>query len=99
MATAILVSIELPSITETQGYEFNLFADTPAVTVSPLNGNNELNPTAGPTITAANILTVEYSAADFDSGQIYFAELPEHFLVNGSVRRRTPDTQLIFTAP
>lgn len=96
---SILVSIELPSITETQGYEFNLFADTPAVTVSPLNGNSELNPTAGPTITAANILTVEYSAADFDSGQIYFAELPEHFLVNGSVRRRTPDTQLIFTAP
>ena len=96
---AMLVSIELPSITETQGYEFNLFADTPAVTVSPLNGNNELNPTAAPTITAANILTVEYSAADFDSGQIYTAELPEHFLVNGSVRRRTPDTTLDFNAP
>jgi hypothetical protein len=95
----ILVSIELPSITETQGYEFNLFADTPAVAVSPLNGSNELNPTAGPTITAANILTVEYSAADFDSGQIYTAELPEHFLVNGSVRRRTPDTTLDFNAP
>jgi len=96
---AMLVSIELPSITETQGYEFNLFADTPAVTVSPLNGNNELNPTAGPSITADNILTVEYSAADFVSGQIYLAELPEHFMVNGSIRRRTPDTQLIFTAP
>lgn len=95
----MLVSIELPSITETQGYEFNLFADTPAVAVSPLNGSNELNPTAGPTITAANILTVEYSAADFDSGQIYTAELPEHFLVNGSVRRRTPDTTLDFNAP
>ena len=96
---AMLVSIELPSITETQGYEFNLFADTPAVTVSPLNGNNELNPTAAPTITAANILTVEYSAADFESGQIYIAELPKHFMVNGSIRRRTPDTQLIFAAP
>ena len=95
----MLVSIELPSITETQGYEFNLFADTPAVSVSPLNGNNELDPTAGPTKTAANILTVEYSAADFESGQIYIAELPEHFMVNGSIRRRTPDTQLIFAAP
>jgi len=96
---SILVSIELPSITETQGYEFNLFADTPAVTVSSLNSNNGLNPTASPTITAANILTVEYSAADFESGQIYIAELPEHFIVNGSIRRRTPDTQLIFEAP
>jgi len=96
---AMLVSIELPSITETQGYEFNLFADTPAVSVSPLNGNNELDPTAGPTKTAANILTVEYSTADFEPGQIYIAELPEHFMVNGSIRRRTPDTQLIFAAP
>jgi hypothetical protein len=96
---AILVSIELPFITETQGYEFNVFADTPAATVSPLNGNNELAPTAGPTITAANILTVEYSSADFVSGEVYIAELPEHFMVNGSIRRRTPATQLLFNAP
>jgi hypothetical protein len=92
----VVVSIELPAI---KGYEFNLFADIPAVSVSPSNSNNKLSPIAAPKLTAANILTVEYSAEDFVSGQIYKAELPQYFMVNGSIRRRTPATQLLFNAP
>jgi hypothetical protein len=92
----VVVSIELPAI---KGYEFNLFADIPAVSVSPSNSNNKLSPIAAPKLTAANILTVEYSAEDFVSGQIYKAELPQYFMVNGSIRRRTPATQLLFKAP
>ena len=95
----ILVSITLPGITKTQSYEFNLFADTPAVTVATLDGNTILSATAAPAISAPNILTVKYSAADFKSGDIYIAELPEHFMVNGAIRRRMPKTQLLFTAP
>ena len=96
---SVLISVVLPSITETQGYEFNLFADTPSVTVAALNSSASLDALATPEITAPNTLTVSYAAEDFESGQIYVAELPNHFLVNGSVRRRTPAAQLLFTAP
>ena len=96
---SVLISVVLPSITETQGYEFNLFADTPSVTVAALNSSASLDAVATPEITAPNTLTVSYAAEDFESGQIYVAELPNHFLVNGSVRRQTPAAQLLFTAP
>ena len=96
---SVIVSVTLPAITEAQSYEFNLFADTPSVTVSALNSSVNLDAVAEPEISAANTLSAEYAAEDFESGQIYVAALPEHFLVNGSIRRRTPGAQLLFVAP
>lgn len=95
----VSVSITLPDITDTQGYEFNLFADTPVVTVSPLDSSTVLTQKTGPVISAPNTLTAEYSAVDLVPGDIYIAEMPEHFLVNGSVRRRAAGSQLLFVAP
>ena len=95
----VTVSITLPDITETQGYEFNLFADTPVIRVSPLNSNAVLTQTTEPAVSAPGTLTVQYSADDMVSGDIYVAEMPNYFLVNGSVRRRTPGSQLLFVAP
>jgi len=95
----VKVSITLPDITETQGYEFNLFADTPFIQVSPLNSSAVLTQNAEVVMSAPNTLTVEYSADDMVSGGIYVAEMPNYFLVNGSVRRRTPGSQLLFQAP
>ncbi len=95
----VLVSITLPDITDTQGYEFNLFADTPSVKVSPLNSNVLPTAVAEPVISSPNTLTIEYSADDIVSGNIYVADMPDYFLVNGSVRRRTPGSELIFFAP
>ncbi len=95
----VTVSITLPSITDTQGYEFNRFAPMPAVTVKALNSVSPLTPFAEPVISADNTLSVTFAAEDFTEGQIYLAELPEHFLVNGSVRRRAPATDLLFNAP
>ena len=95
----VKVSITLPGITQTQGYEFNLFADTPVVTVSPLSSSAVLTQNAEPVMSASGTLTVEYSADDMVSGDIYVAEMPNYFLINGSVRRRTPGSQLLFVAP
>jgi len=95
----VTVSITLPDITETQGYEFNLFADTPVVRVSPLNSSAVLTQATAPVVSAPDTLTVQYSAEDMVSGDIYVAEMPNYFLVNGSVRRRTPGSQLLFVAP
>ena len=95
----VTVSITLPSITDTQGYEFNRFAPVPAVTVKALNSVSPLTPIAEPVISADDSLSVTFAAEDFTEGQIYLAELPNHFLVNGSVRRRTPATDLLFNAP
>jgi len=96
---AVTVSIKLPDITDTQGYEFNLFADTPSIEVSPLNSSVVLTQATEPVISSPGTLTVEYSADDVVSGNIYVAEMPDYFLVNGSVRRRTPGSQLLFIAP
>jgi len=95
----VTVSITLPNITDTQGYEFNRFAPVPSVAVKALNSVSPLTPLDDPIISADNTLSVAFAADDFVEGQIYLAELPEHFLVNGSVRRRTPEVDLLFNAP
>ena len=57
-----------------------------------------LTQNAEPVMSASGTLTVEYSADDMVSGDIYVAEMPNYFLINGSVRRRTPGSQLLFAS-
>ena len=76
-----------------------MFTNTPVVRVSPLNSGAVLTQTTEPVVGAPDTLTIQYSADDMVSGDIYVAEMPNYFLVNGSVRRRTPGSQLLFVAP
>lgn len=95
----VVVGITLPDITDALSYEFNTFAATPSVRVTALNNPAAISPTAPASVVAPNRLEIEYLATDFTSGQIYVAELPDDFLVNGSVRKRAPGADLLFAAP
>lgn len=95
----VVVTIQLPAITENQAYEFNAFAGNPTINVKLLGSSKTLTAAAGPELTEVDAVTVEFAATDFETGQIYEAEFVDHFMVNGSVRQRKPAAQLLFSAP
>lgn len=95
----VVVTIQLPDITENQAYEFNAFAGNPTINVKLLGSSKTLTAAVGPKLTEVDTVTVEFAATDFETGQIYDAEFVDHFMVSGSVRQRKPAAQLLFTAP
>ena len=95
----MVVSITLPSITDTVSYEFNRFAMTPVVTIEPINGGAAILASSTATISEnGRTLEIEYDLNRFTSGDIYVAKFVNGFMVNGSIRRREPSAQLLFAA-
>jgi len=95
----MVVSITLPSITDTVSYEFNRFATTPVVTIEPISGGAAILASSAATISEnGRTLEIGYDLNRFTSGDIYVAKFVNGFMVNGSIRRREPSAQLLFAA-